>query len=1161
LPCLTRRQFLSVPVATLLWPPAGYAAPAAYPVRFRKASPYEAVFGKIAPGNDEFLEEKQASEIESLLNALPRTRSLPLANGFTGRSPMPVRLKQISQDVFEAEFAPNSFNFETGLRAWLNSLGTVRQCRFSVLPGERVRYEIASSNETRLEYRVGQWRQSWSNGQLSSFEPLGEVLTVASHFLFRDETSSFFGEAPSFQKQLLKGVPYWRSVLDSACGIDVYGSNGIAVGDIDGDGWDEIYVCQPAGLPNRLYKNRSGNMEDITEVAGLGVLDDTASALFVDFRNIGRQDLVIATIAGPLLFLNDGKTFRHLPEAFRFANPVQGSFTSMTAADFDRDGRVDIYMCTYIYFQSEDQYRYPVPYHDARNGPPNFLFRNELTQDGAGVFRDVTHAVGLDENNNRYSFAASWCDFDGNGWPDLYVANDFGRNNFYRNEGGHFRDIASQAGVEDVGPGMSAAWFDYDGDGRPDLYVSNMWSAAGQRVVADKSFIPAADSNLRDAYRRHTKGNSLYRNLGDGTFEDRSADQEAEMGRWAWSADGLDFDNDGRPEIYVGCGMLTGASETDLMSFFWRQVVARSPTTAAVAPAYENGWNAINQLIRQGYSWNGHEPNVLYARRGSRYYDFSGVSGADFADDTRAFAAVDLDGDGTLDLVLKSRLGPQVRALLNDWGTERRRIVFELRGTRSNRDAIGASVEVSHAGGRSMQYVRVGSGYLSQHTKRLHFGLGAFEVVSRVRIVWPSGTVQELANVRAGHCYRITEGSDVVAKTALLQRPTIPGTPPIPTPENKPRFVPTWLLEPLPLPVQYAGPGFLCLSADGKIAVPADVPFRVLDLARESPDVAACFALLRRYLFDYRADLSLPLLLLLDESGRAHKVYPEMPDSNVLKADLRLMRDPNRLKLALPFDGRYYAMPHRNHFRMGAAFFWAGYPEQALIYLNEAVQRDPQNASAHLSIGHIHMEAGRYEEARKHLKQAAALRPDLPDVWTNLGGLALAIGENTTALRYFEKALALHPDLSFALAGSGQAYARLGDAAAAERMLRRALDADPNYADAADQLGLVFARQNRLEEARDAFQRAIASDRHHVSAINNLGVLFMQMNKADDAIAAFRYGIQAAPDQELSYINLARALVIKGNRSDARAVLDQLLNRKPDSRLARKAIAELGADR
>ena len=127
--------------------------------------------------------------------------------------------------------------------------------------------------------------------------------------------------------------------------------------------------------------------------------------------------------------------------------------------------------------------------------------------------------TGMDHNNNRFSFAATWCDYDGDGWPDLYVTNDFGRNNLYRNTGGHFRDVAEEAGVEDLGPGMSAAWLDYDGDGRPDLLISNMWSASGQRIVNDPAFGPAAKNpSLREAYRRHVKGNSLYHNKGDGTF-------------------------------------------------------------------------------------------------------------------------------------------------------------------------------------------------------------------------------------------------------------------------------------------------------------------------------------------------------------------------------------------------------------------------------------------------------------------------------------------------------------------------------------------------------------------------------------------------------------------------------------------------------------------
>ena len=128
---------------------------------------------------------------------------------------------------------------------------------------------------------------------------------------------------------------------------------------------------------------------------------------------------------------------------------------------------------------------------------------------------------------------------------------------------------------------MSAAWFDYDGDGHPDLLVSDMWTAAGQRVVEDKAFAAAPDETVRDAYRRHARGNSLYRNRGDGTFESTEAAEGVEMGRWAWAADGIDFDNDGAPEIYITCGMLTNGepgnsgqepARPDLESFFWRQV-------------------------------------------------------------------------------------------------------------------------------------------------------------------------------------------------------------------------------------------------------------------------------------------------------------------------------------------------------------------------------------------------------------------------------------------------------------------------------------------------------------------------------------------------------------------------------------------------------------
>src|SRR5262249_54925930 len=300
-------------------------------------------------------------------------------------------------------------------------------------------------------------------------------------------------------------------------------------------------------------------------------------------------------------------------------------------------------------------------------------------------------------------------------------------------------------------------------------------------------------------------------------------------------------------------------------------------------------------------------------------------------------------------------------------------------------------------------------------------------------------------------------------------------------------FEGAWLLEPIPLPQARKGPGFVLVTAGKGPVTPLGLPFQIIDLTRESEDTVASYAVFRRYLFDYRSDLTTPLLVLIDEQGRAHKVYPDVPGAENLRSDLRLMSDPDRLRLALPFAGRYYVEPHRNYFRLGAAFYWSGYPEQALIYLGEAVRRQPDNAKAQLATGHIHLTAGRYDMARGPLESAARLTPDSPDAWVNLGSLEAAVENYPAALQNFERALKLRPEMAFALAGAGQAHARMGNLTAAETELRRALDLDPRNPDVADQLGLLLARQGRLEEAKKRFQDAIAAQRGHASAINNLG--------------------------------------------------------------------------
>ena len=1088
---MTRREFLAaVAAAQISWPGA-----AAVPLGPRY----------VDADADEFACEKAAKQIEANLARLLETRSLPLAAGFQGGSPLPSRWRTVAEGIQRAEYNAANRGFSEGLRAWIESLGPVRSANFYALPGDRVRYEIASSGA----YRVGLWKQVWREGKLTEFAPLEETLVRSATPFFSDVTAHAFGELASFRNQLSKGNTWWRARLDAATGIDIYGSNGIAVGDIDGDGWDEVYICQQGGLPNRLYKNRGdGSFADITEAAGLAILDDSTSALFLDLRNSGHQDLVLLRGAGPLLFLNDGHgKFTEQPEAFRFRNAPQGSFTGMAAADYDRDGNLDLYLCCYVYFQSEDQYRYPLPYHDAQNGPPNFLFRNRLGE--GGFFEDVTEESGLNDNNNRYSFAPAWCDFDNDGWPDLYVANDFGRNNLYRNRGGKFRDEAAEAGVEDMGPGMSATWLDYDGDGRMDLYISNMWSAPGQRIVRDPAFKPAIAAP--EAYRRHTKGNSLYRNRGDGRFEETGEREGVEMGRWAWSADAFDFDNDGTPEIYVTSGMLSHPlSQQDLRSFFWRQVVAKSPPVDQPAPDYESGWNTINQLVREDYSWCGGDANVFYVRAGqpARYYDCSGVSGLDFADDSRAFAVCDLDGDGNLDLILKSRQGPQIRALQNNRGAGKRVVVLKLTGIRSNRDAIGARVEVN---GR-VQFVKAGSGYLSQHTKNLHFALLDSESAD-VSIAWPSGATQRVPGLQAGFRHEIEEGSAAVRSVVLKKRSQFPAA--AVSGENTPSRADTWLLEPVPLPERRSGPGFLLLH-DKPVGPPVGLPLQTLDLARNT-DLAGQYAVLRRYLFEYRTPLELPLLLLLDAKGDARKLYTRIPSEAVLRSDLTAEPKP------LPFAGRYYIEPHRSYFKLGAAFYLAGYPAQAVPYLEQVVRRNPANWKALNAIARIQLDAG----------------------------------EPAPALVNFRKVLLLKPTNGPALVGAGEALVKLNDSASAAPLFEHALEANPADSDAANQLGLVYAAANRLNEAKQYFQRAITAHPDHSGALNNLAVLYVRLGQPNDAIAAFQYGIQKAPDDKTLYMNLGRLYVSLGDRAKARDVMQRWLSQSPNDSAALQALREL----
>jgi tetratricopeptide (TPR) repeat protein len=313
------------------------------------------------------------------------------------------------------------------------------------------------------------------------------------------------------------------------------------------------------------------------------------------------------------------------------------------------------------------------------------------------------------------------------------------------------------------------------------------------------------------------------------------------------------------------------------------------------------------------------------------------------------------------------------------------------------------------------------------------------------------------------------------------------------------------------------------LLTAGSAAVPPGLPFEVVDVTRASPDLAAQYSIFRRYLFELRADLDLPLLLLIDERGRAHKYYAEMPSVDMLRNDLEVLRGGRKPELALPFPGEYYSSPRRNHLKLATALYWAGYPDQAIPYLEETLRQSPENWRALFALGQIHFEAERWKAAMENYRAVLRLQP------AHFGSLL----------------------------GAGEASLRLDDPVEAEQFLRQAVDANPKSADAADQLGLALAAQNRGAEAKEWFQRAISIDREHAGAINNLGVLYVKLGQTNDAIAAFRYGIEAVPDDNTLYLNLGRVYLSLGQRDKAREVMQSLLARKPGDPVATRALREL----
>ncbi|MDX1672700.1 MAG: CRTAC1 family protein [Balneolaceae bacterium] len=510
--------------------------------------------------------------------------------------------------------------------------------------------------------------------------------------------------------------------------------SGAAWVDFDNDGWLDLFVVNIAGSlesehpgsdrsepHHTLYRNKgNGTFEDVTEKAGLDISGWGMATAWGDYDNDGWKDVVITHYGLNRIFQNNGDgTFTEKTAEAGF-DRYRGFWAGASWGDYNRDGYLDLYITGYVKYEKLKGIRESTSWEEPPSINPssfrperNLLFLN----DGSGGFSEVAEVAGVANTGGR-SLSAAWCDFDGDSWPDLYVANDVSDNVFYHNRGdGTFEDISHAARVADYRGAMGIAVGDWNRDRKIDLFITH-WIAQENALYSNISKID--ERNGKPPY-------------GLTYFTDESARfglGQSSLDYVGWATSFFDYDLDGRLDIFI----VNGSTLQDPDS-----------STSLVGMNDQLYWNAGND---------------------EGFFDVSSMSGSYFSREYvgRGAAIGDYDNDGDLDIFVVNHNGPGV-LLRNTQTRDRHWLKVELRGNKSNSDAVGTRLELIVGSTVWIKQVGSQSSYLSQNSLIQHFGLGDHASVDTLKIWWPSGQKQILTQIETNQLISVEEHSTVSVET------------------------------------------------------------------------------------------------------------------------------------------------------------------------------------------------------------------------------------------------------------------------------------------------------------------------------------------------------------------------------------------------------------